>query len=1431
MRGWALRGVRSIGTFLTVIAAALALLVFATPPVASAEVTQSEAEALALSGTLTLPDGTSPADGAQVCAQPLGSEGSVTCAYTGHDGHFTLTATENGLVATSYLLYADLLPYPITYLTGTGSSVRRIDALALDLASQAQRSGLDFSLDAGIGVVGSVSLADPDDSTEIQVQVCLDALVEFAPCESDYLGGTGMRSFSFRELTSDDYVVSFWAQGYSPAEVAVHVGDGVLELDPITLTKSELGSVMGMVVDSNGDPLDGVTVTATSPREAPATTHTDATGHFGLADLAADKVWTVSFSRDGYAIAERASWLDSGASVELGTVRLSQASSVTIPVQDYAGDAITGASLTLCADDLLCVDAVETTTPGTYTFTGLAPARYVLQASHAGFLASYYPGVAALEAATLVRVSEGKAVTLNPLTLLRPGTITGTTVSTDENLSTWGGYALLYDLDGKLVTTSFGPSFSLTNIWPGEYEVQGIASRFADGGRVPVTVGDGEAVSGLELRLTPHPTLSGAVKVDGAPVDKSYVTLQGSGSNAAKSDTDGGNYEFWLAPDTYAVAVTVSGAAICGPDALQQCNPSTISVADAVTQDIDLDGLGTLTGSIDLSAFSDPDTLEVSIVDSRGVQVKGDFSSGAGIAAQLDARLAPGTYTVVVTVDDTWTQRYPDVVITNGETITKNIVVDKVTPPTYSLAGTLSLPQPESSVQLTVVAAETSEPVYTRELRNLAAGDHSYTVPSLSPGDYKLYAETSDAELWYPNAEVPQWASVVTISDANRTGIDLTVPPTRVTVSGTVALPAGVTATSAADYPPVTLLPTSSVLQPVWATPDEAGHFTATVPAGHYAVMVDNSDALGTLRYLGAPIAIDSDISDLDISLVAGGALRGRVVGSDGIPIGGAEVTISDSSGGSEYATTDADGLWSRGGLGEDTVGIKVEADGFVSATRVSDVIVSLGENTDTGTITLTPYGRLTVRLVAPSEQDSAAGITMVVTDAATGGLLRKQTMAADGRSRQISGLPAGGVKIGFAGGAIDNEWWQDAATEADATVVALDADAMTTIVPKLTFHAGKGTISGQVDDNTGFNGHLSVSAVASGGSDNQTVDVDAHGNYELTLVPGTYFVQAKLCTGLWTPSDGCVGKSRTLWHMTASATSPDLLELAPSGSVANIDFAFDRWEFTATPAPRITGTPDVGNILSASVGMWGPAPVSLSYQWYRGDQAISGATGTSYTVTEADRGRSITVKVTGTKAGYQTTTKASVATEEVPEALTIVSGAYPTISGTAKVGQRLTAVPGAWSPSEVVLHYQWYASGVSLSGATSSTFTLTPAQRGKSMTVAVTGWLNGTATITTTSSPTVAVAPGTLSAKTPVISGKAKVGKTLKAKPGSWGPAPVTLRYQWYANGGKIAKATKSSYTIAKRYKGKKITVKVTGSKSGYSTVTKKSKATNSVR
>mgnify|MGYP003704356425 CR=1 FL=1 len=49
-----------------------------------------------------------------------------------------------------------------------------------------------------------------------------------------------------------------------------------------------------------------------------------------------------------------------------------------------------------------------------------------------------------------------------------------------------------------------------------------------------------------------------------------------------------------------------------------------------------------------------------------------------------------------------------------------------------------------------------------------------------------------------------------------------------------------------------------------------------------------------------------------------------------------------------------------------------------------------------------------------------------------------------------------------------------------------------------------------------------------------------------------------------------------------------------------------------------------------------------------------------------------------------------------------------------------------------------------------------------------------------------------------PKISGTAKVGSTLTAKPGTW-TSKTTFSYQWYANGKAISKATKVTYKIPK--------------------------------
>ena len=61
------------------------------------------------------------------------------------------------------------------------------------------------------------------------------------------------------------------------------------------------------------------------------------------------------------------------------------------------------------------------------------------------------------------------------------------------------------------------------------------------------------------------------------------------------------------------------------------------------------------------------------------------------------------------------------------------------------------------------------------------------------------------------------------------------------------------------------------------------------------------------------------------------------------------------------------------------------------------------------------------------------------------------------------------------------------------------------------------------------------------------------------------------------------------------------------------------------TSAGTITGTPEVGQVLAVTgfAATGNPEPV-LTYQWQRNGAAISGATGATYTVTEADAGADV---------------------------------------------------------------------------------------------------------------------------------------------------------------------------------------------------------------
>jgi protocatechuate 3,4-dioxygenase beta subunit len=85
-----------------------------------------------------------------------------------------------------------------------------------------------------------------------------------------------------------------------------------------------------------------------------------------------------------------------------------------------------------------------------------------------------------------------------------------------------------------------------------------------------------------------------------------------------------------------------------------------------------------------------------------------------------------------------------------------------------------------------------------------------------------------------------------------------------------------------------------------------------------------------------------------------------------------------------------------------------------------------------------------------------------------------------------------------------------------------------------------------------------------------------------------------------------------------------------------------------ATSKVTIKGTAKVGKKLRASTRAWAPAPVSLSYTWYRNGKPIKGQTTATYKLRKADKGKRITVRVHQRKAGYVTASRVSAKTPKV---------------------------------------------------------------------------------------------------------------------------------------------------------------------------------------
>ena len=180
----------------------------------------------------------------------------------------------------------------------------------------------------------------------------------------------------------------------------------------------------------------------------------------------------------------------------------------------------------------------------------------------------------------------------------------------------------------------------------------------------------------------------------------------------------------------------------------------------------------------------------------------------------------------------------------------------------------------------------------------------------------------------------------------------------------------------------------------------------------------------------------------------------------------------------------------------------------------------------------------------------------------------------------------------------------------------------------------------------------------------------------------------------------GAADQGTTLKVRVTFADDLGHTETRTSAATATVSAAANT---LATGAPTITGTTQVGQTLTAGttaiMDADGLTSVSYTYQWIRvatdnTETNISLATASTYTLVATDQGTTVKVTVSFTDDANNPETRTSAATAAVSAAANTLATGAPTITGTAQVGQTLTAgttaIMDADGLTSVSYTYQW---------------------------------------------------------------------------------------------------------------------------------------------
>ncbi len=163
------------------------------------------------------------------------------------------------------------------------------------------------------------------------------------------------------------------------------------------------------------------------------------------------------------------------------------------------------------------------------------------------------------------------------------------------------------------------------------------------------------------------------------------------------------------------------------------------------------------------------------------------------------------------------------------------------------------------------------------------------------------------------------------------------------------------------------------------------------------------------------------------------------------------------------------------------------------------------------------------------------------------------------------------------------------------------------------------------------------------------------------------------------------------------------------------------------TAAPTVSGDAVYRGTLVADPGTWEPAEgLTYSYQWFRGDRALTGATAKRYSPRLGDLGERLFVEVVATDGLGQGSEPAASEPGDRVRRADLVLEDRPGASGTRRWTHRLSADRGDWKQPRVATAYRWLRDGTPIPGATRRRYRLDHTDVGHRVQVRVTARKQG---------------------------------------------------------------------------------------------------------